>query len=71
MIRLKTQSSRKGRKRRWITGEIFRKKKKIIYDSMGDNESEEEDEGNVINPETNIILIFDLEFIGTFKLDVG
>ena len=36
------------------------RKKKLIYDSMGDNESEEEDEGNVINPETKLIFIFDL-----------
>ena len=39
------------------------KKRKILYDSMEDNESEEEIEGEVINPETKFILIFDLLII--------
>ena len=43
----------------------YRKIKKIknLYDSMDDNESEEEVEGNIINPETQFILIFDLLII--------
>ena len=39
------------------------KKIKILYDSMDDNESDEEIEGEVINPESKFILIFDLLII--------
>ena len=39
------------------------KKFKILYDSMDDNESDEEIEGKVINPETKFIFIFDLLII--------
>ena len=38
-------------------------KKKNLYDSMDDNESDEDVEGDVINPKTKYILIFDLLII--------
>ena len=38
-------------------------RKKNLYDSMDDNESEEEVDGDIINPETKLILIFDLLII--------